>query len=324
MNKKILITGTAGFIGFHLAKRLLNNGYEVMGYDIINDYYAVKYKYARCAILEKFPNYKFIKADLADYDSLLKAFQDFKPNFVVNLAAQAGVRYSLTNPHAYTKSNIDGFLNILEACRAVGVEHLLYASSSSVYGGNTKLPFAVSDRVDTPISLYAATKRTNELMGHVYSHLFQIPTTGLRFFTVYGPFGRPDMSMFLFTKAILAGEPINVFNFGKMQRDFTFVDDIITGIEQLIPKIPNEINPPYRLMNIGNNNPTPLMEMIDELQQQLGKKAIIAMQPLQAGDVPDTYADIDDLQALTGFTPKTPISEGIKQFIAWYKEFHDC
>ncbi len=324
MQKTILITGTAGFIGFHLAQRMLNAGWRVVGYDIINDYYDTKYKYARLDILKTHKNSIFIQGDLADYPTLHGVFAQYKPNVVVNLAAQAGVRYSLTHPHAYTKSNIDGFLNILEACRAHPVEHLLYASSSSVYGGNTKLPFAVSDRVDTPISLYAATKRSNELMGHVYSHLFKIPTTGLRFFTVYGPFGRPDMSMFLFSQAILAGEPINVFNNGEMQRDFTFVDDITQGIEHLIAHPPHAQCPQpfYRLMNIGNNNPTPLMEMIRVLEETLGKKATINFMPLQPGDVPATYADIDDLHALTGFQPKTTIQEGIGKFVEWYKYFH--
>lgn len=333
----ILITGAAGFIGFHLSQRIMQAGHKVIGLDNMNTYYDPKLKQARLEILQKAENFEFIKMDLADRDGIAGVFADHKPDYVVNLAAQAGVRYSLENPHAYIDSNLVGFCNILEGCRHNDVKHLVYASSSSVYGANTKMPFSVHDNVDHPLSLYAATKKSNELMAHTYSHLYQLPTTGLRFFTVYGPWGRPDMALFLFTKAILSGEPIKVFNQGKMRRDFTYVADIVEGIFRLIPIIatgnpdwqgdqpdPGTSKAPYHIFNIGNNNPVELMDMIRTVEEALGQEAIKEMLPMQAGDVPATYADVADLSRVTGFNPATPLSEGITNFVTWYKEFYNA
>lgn len=330
---KILVTGTAWFIGFHLAKRLLARGDEVIGLDNINDYYDVRLKHARMAQLDGLPNYKFIRMDLADCEGIASTFREVHPKRIVHLAAQAGVRYSLTNPHVYVDSNVVGFLNILEACRYNAVEHLVYASSSSVYGANTEMPFSVHHNVDHPVSLYAATKKANELMAHAYSHLYNIPTTGLRFFTVYGPWGRPDMALFLFTKAILEGKPINVYNHGQMRRDFTYIDDIVEGVVRVIDKLPkaddawNSDNPdpgtskaPYKLYNIGNHSPVELMHLIEILEDCLGKTAEKRFLPMQPGDVPATYADVDDLIQDVGFKPTTKIEDGIKQFVAWYKQ----
>jgi UDP-glucuronate 4-epimerase len=315
--RKILVTGAAGFIGFHLSKRLLEEGNEVVGYDNMNDYYDVSLKKSRLDML------------------INKVFTDHAFDTVINLAAQAGVRYSLTNPRAYIDSNIVGFMNILEASRHNNVGHLIYASSSSVYGANTKMPFSIHQNVDHPLSLYAATKKSNELMAHTYSHLYGLPTTGLRFFTVYGPWGRPDMALFLFTKAILAGEPIKVFNNGEMKRDFTYVNDIIEGIYRLINRKP-EPNPlwtgenpdpgtsyaPFKIYNIGNNQPVELLKFISVLEDKLGKEAKKEFLPLQAGDVPATYADVDDLMNDVGFKPKTSIEEGIGEFVQWYKDYY--
>ena len=333
--KTYLITGAAGFIGFHLSKRLLNEGCTIIGLDNLNDYYDVNLKKDRLAILEKEENFKFVFASLEDREAVNKLFFENKIHIVVNLAAQAGVRYSLKNPYAYIDSNIVGFINILEACRHNEIEHLVYASSSSVYGSNEKMPFSTSDNVDHPISLYAATKKSNELMAHTYSHLYDLPTTGLRFFTVYGPWGRPDMALFLFTKAILNDEPIKVFNHGKMERDFTYIDDIIEGVVRVIsnPPEPNadfdRSNPdpgsscaPYKVYNIGNNTPVKLMDFIETLEKHLGKKAKKEFLPLQAGDVPKTYADVDDLIKDVGFKPNTSIDEGIGKFVEWYREYY--
>ena len=351
---KILITGTAGFIGFHLANRLLTRGDEVVGLDNINDYYDIRVKYGRLVnsgILEtleegenleynkliqskKYDNYRFIKLNLEDKENLDKLFKEEKFDAVCNLAAQAGVRYSLTNPMAYMDSNIIGFMNILEACRNFDVKNLSYASSSSVYGLNGKQPFSTHDSVNHPISLYAASKKSNELMAHTYSHLFGIQTTGLRFFTVYGPWGRPDMALFLFTKAILEDKPIDVFNYGEMQRDFTYVDDIVEGITRVIdnPAQPNKnfdkTNPdpstssaPYKVYNIGNNAPVKLMDFIEALEKKIGKTAQKNLLPIQPGDVPSTYADVTDLIDDLGYKPQTSIQEGIDKFVDWYREF---
>lgn len=332
---KILVTGTAGFIGFHLANRLIKEGWEVVGLDNINDYYDVNLKNARLDILQKYKNFKFHKVSLEDKEGVKDVFEVEKPEYVVNLAAQAGVRYSLTNPHAYTSSNIEGFLNILEGCRHFGVKHLIYASSSSVYGANKNMPFSVGNNVDHPVSLYAATKKANELMAHSYSHLYDLPTTGLRFFTVYGPWGRPDMALFLFTKAILEGKAIDVFNHGKMKRDFTYIDDIAEGVFRLIKRTPKEdknwdaFNPdpsssraPYRLFNIGNNNPVELSQFISAIEKALGKKAIKNMLPLQPGDVEETYANVDHLKDVIGFKPDTKIEDGIQSFVDWYRNYY--
>ncbi len=332
--RKILVTGAAGFIGFHLSKRLIALGEDVIGLDNLNDYYDVNLKYARLKQLEGHANFTFIKGDIAEREAITSLFSNQKFDIVVNLAAQAGVRYSLTNPYAYIDSNIVGFINILEGCRHNKVKHLVYASSSSVYGANTKMPFSVHHNVDHPVSLYAATKKANELMAHTYSSLYKLPCTGLRFFTVYGPWGRPDMALFLFTKAILEGNPIDVFNYGKMQRDFTYIDDIIEGVVRVMDKIP-EPNPqwngdkpdvatsyaPYKLYNIGNNNPVELMYFIEVLESCLGKKAKKNLLPIQQGDVPATYADIDDLVRDVDFKPSTPIETGIKHFVEWYKVY---
>ena len=333
---RILVTGAAGFIGYHLSERLLARGDEVFGYDDLNDYYDPTLKRARLARLQSQPGFSFVQAALEDHDALERAFDEFKPQRVVNLAAQAGVRYSLENPRAYIDSNITGFINVLEACRHGGIEHLVYASSSSVYGANRKLPFAVEDSVDHPVSLYAATKKSNELMAHTYSHLFGLPTTGLRFFTVYGPWGRPDMALFLFTKNILAGEPIDVFNHGKHTRDFTYVDDIVEGVVRTLDRVPgpdpdyDPLQPtpasssaPYRVYNIGNQQQVQLSRYIEVIEQCLGRKAKMNLLPLQPGDVPDARADVSALQRDTGYTPSTLIETGVERFIAWYRDYYN-
>jgi UDP-glucuronate 4-epimerase len=316
---RILVTGTAGFIGFHLATALLAEGHEVTGFDNFNDYYAVKLKRDRHARLEAHPRYRGVEADLADYEPLRALVAEGGFDRVCHLAAQAGVRYSLKNPFAYERSNLAGYINILEACRHAGIPRLVYASSSSVYGGNTKLPFSEADRVDTPISLYAATKKANELMAHTYSHLFGLQTVGLRFFTVYGPWGRPDMAMWLFADAMLAGRPIRVFNHGDMERDFSFVDDIVGGIKGALFA---EGLAPYEVFNLGNNHPENLMEMIRTLSECLGVEPFMEMCPLEPGDVRATYADIDKARTQLGYSPATPMREGVPKFIAWYREYH--
>ncbi len=345
---KILVTGTAGFIGFHLANRLIARGDEVVGLDNINDYYDVNLKYGRLkeAGIErdeieynkivqskKYPNYKFIKLNLEDKENLFKLFEKEKFDKVCNLAAQAGVRYSLTNPDAYINSNIVGHMNILEAVRHHDVKALSYASSSSVYGLNKKQPFSTDDNVDHPISLYAATKKADELMSHTYSYLYNIPTTGLRFFTVYGPWGRPDMALFLFTKAILEDRPIDVYNYGNMQRDFTYIDDIVEGVVRVIDNPPkgnpnwdgraSESVAPYKVYNIGNGSPVKLMDFIEAIEETLGKKAKKNLLPMQPGDVPSTWADTTDLEKDLGYKPYTPVKEGIKKFIEWYRKFYN-
>jgi UDP-glucuronate 4-epimerase len=333
--KKVLITGAAGFIGSHLCRRLLERGDVVTGIDNINDYYDVNLKLERLKRLEVKQGFEFIKLDLQDRVAMEKLFAESGFAAAVNLAAQAGVRYSLTNPYSYIDSNIVGFLNVLEGCRHNGVGHLVFASSSSVYGANTKMPFSVHDNVDHPVSLYAATKKANELMAHTYASLYKIPCTGLRFFTVYGPWGRPDMALFLFTKAMLGNRPIDVFNFGKMRRDFTYIDDIVEGVARVIDNIPQPNlrwsgdNPdsatsyaPYRLYNIGNNNPVELMKFIEVIEDCLGMKAIKNFLPLQAGDVPATYADVDDLISDVVFKPATSIETGIRKFVEWYREYY--
>jgi UDP-glucuronate 4-epimerase len=334
---RILVTGAAGFIGSKLTERLIARGDEVLGYDNLNDYYDPTLKAARLARLTPLPGFSFVKASLEDREALEAAFDDFKPQRVVNLAAQAGVRYSLENPRAYIDSNIVGFLNILECCRHRGIEHLVYASSSSVYGANRKLPFAVEDSVDHPVSLYATSKKANELMAHTYSHLFGLPTTGLRFFTVYGPWGRPDMALFLFTRRILAGEPIDVFNHGRHTRDFTYIDDIVEGVIRTLDRVPgpdptyDPMHPspatssaPYRVYNIGNNSPVELLRYIEVLEDCLGRKAEKRLLPLQPGDVPDTYADVTALTRDTGYQPATPVEVGVKNFVAWYRAFYNA
>jgi len=332
----VMVTWAAGFIGFHLSKRLLENGCRVIGVDIINDYYDVKYKHSRLEQLESYPEFSFYKTDIANLENMERIFKENSFDVVVNLAAQAGVRYSLINPHAYVNSNLVGFVNILECCRHNKIKHLVFASSSSVYGANTNMPFSIHDNVDHPVSLYAASKKSNELMAHTYSHLYGLPCTGLRFFTVYGPWGRPDMALFLFTKAILNNEPIKVFNHGKMRRDFTYIDDIIEGVVRVMGKLP-EPNPewtgnnpdpgtsyaPYKVYNIGNNNPVELMDFIVAIEKALGKTAKKDLMDIQPGDVPATYADIDDLIKDVGFKPDTPIEKGIERFIKWYKEYHN-
>jgi len=333
--RKVLVTGAAGFIGFHLCKRLLDAGYQVTGLDNLNHYYDVGLKQDRLKHLEPLNGFAFIKASLEDRDELNRLFARERFDVVVNLAGQAGVRYSLQNPHAYIDSNIVGFMNILEGCRHHGVGHLVYASSSSVYGANTRMPFSIHQNVDHPLSLYAATKKANELMAHTYSSLYGIPVTGLRFFTVYGPWGRPDMAPFLFTKAILEGKPIDVFNSGMMRRDFTYVDDIVEGVARVVDKIP-EANPdwnpdspdpgtsyaPYRLYNIGNNNPIELLRFIELLEECIGKKAMKNFLPMQKGDVTATYADISDLMLDVSFKPLISIEEGVSRFIEWYREYY--
>jgi UDP-glucuronate 4-epimerase len=332
---KVLITGTAGFIGSALAIRLLERGDEVVGIDNLNDYYDVTLKKARLARVSEHAGFTDVRIDLEDRKGIEDVFSKHKPDRVVNLAAQAGVRYSIENPHAYVDTNIVGFVNILEGCRHNNVEHLVYASSSSVYGANTNYPFSVHNNVDHPVSLYAASKKSNELMAHTYSHLFNLPTTGLRFFTVYGPWGRPDMALFLFTKKILAGEPIDVFNHGNHKRDFTYVYDIVEGVIRVLDQVPEPDpdwsgdNPdsatsasPYRLYNIGNNNPVDLLHYIKVLEDCLGKKAEKNMLPLQPGDVPNTYADVSDLIDAVGYKPETSVEEGIARFVEWYKEYY--
>jgi UDP-glucuronate 4-epimerase len=332
---RILVTGAAGFIGSALSERLLARGDEVLGYDNVNAYYDPRLKEARLARLLPRQAFSFVRAALEDRPAMEGAFADFKPQRVVNLAAQAGVRYSIENPHAYVESNLVGFINILEACRHGKVEHLVYASSSSVYGANRKLPFSVQDAVDHPVSLYAATKKANELMAHTYSHLYGLPTTGLRFFTVYGPWGRPDMALFLFTRKILAGEPIEVFNHGRHTRDFTYIDDIVEGVVRTLDRVPppdpafDPMNPtpasstaPYRVYNIGNHQPVQLERYIEVLEAKLGRKAEKILLPLQLGDVPDTAADVEELRRDTGYSPSTPVETGISRFVDWYRDFY--
>lgn len=331
----ILVTGTAGFIGFHLAKALCARGYQVIGIDNVNDYYDVNLKRARLDILKPNPDFEFLQLDLTNKKALDDLFVRYRFSHVVNLAAQAGVRHSMTHPYTYLESNIHGFLNILEACRHSKIEHLIYASSSSVYGANKKMPFSVHDNVDHPLALYAASKKSNELMAHAYSSLYKLPTTGLRFFSVYGPYGRPDMALFIFTKAILEGSPINVFNYGKMKRDFTYIDDIVESIVRLIPKkpLPNKqwtgFSPdpassfaPYRLFNIGNNTTVELIRFIELIEERLGKKAIKNFLPLQDGDVPEALADVNDLINEIDFRPSTPIETGVANFVDWYLDYH--
>ncbi len=332
---KVLVTGAAGFIGSGLTKKLLERGDEVIGIDNLNDYYDPNLKLARLAQFQDHTNYTDIRGDIADRDSMAEIFTKHKPQRVVNLAAQAGVRYSLENPLAYADSNLLGFVNILEGCRNNDVEHLVYASSSSVYGANTEMPFSVHHNVDHPLSLYAATKKSNELMAHTYSHLYRLPTTGLRFFTVYGPWDRPDMALQKFAKAIVTGEPIKLFNYGKHRRDFTYIDDIVEGVIRTLDHIAqpnpnwNSAKPdsatssaPYHIYNIGNNNPVELMRYIEVLENCLGKKAEKELLPLQPGDVPDTYADVSDLIEDVGFKPQTSVEEGIARFVKWYREYY--
>jgi len=332
---KILVTGTAGFIGNFVAERLLQRGDEVIGVDNVNDYYDVRLKEARLDRIKDHPNFTELRIGIHDRAAMQAAFAEHRPQRVVHLAAQAGVRYSLTHPHAYADSNLQGFLNVLEGCRQHGVEHLVYASSSSVYGANSKMPFSVHDNVDHPVSLYAATKKANELMAHSYSHLYKLPTTGLRFFTVYGPWGRPDMAYFLFARAITEGRAIDVFNHGDMRRDFTYIDDIVEGVLRVLDHVPQG-NPawsgdapdpgssraPYRIYNIGNHNPVPLLRMIELLEQNLGQVALKNYLPMQPGDVPATYADVGDLARDVGFRPATSIEAGIARFVAWYRDYY--
>lgn len=329
----ILVTGVAGFIGFHVAQRLLSQGQTVLGIDNLNAYYDVNLKYGRLAQLEAFDRFQFIKLDLADRTGMETLFATHQPDYVIHLAAQAGVRYSLQNPHAYADSNLVGFLHVLEGCRQQQVQHLVFASSSSVYGANRSLPFSVHDNVDHPVSLYAATKKANELMAHTYSHLYRIPTTGLRFFTVYGPWGRPDMALFKFTKAILEGQAIDVYNYGRMRRDFTYIDDIVEGILRVLHHVPGSasvqsINPsnhrhtPYQIFNIGNHQPVELRHFIYVLENALGMQAQKNLLPLQPGDVLETYADISDLTEAVGFQPQTPIEVGIPKFVEWYRQYY--
>jgi UDP-glucuronate 4-epimerase len=332
---KILLTGAAGFIGMTTALKLLARGDEVIGLDNLNDYYSVQLKRDRLARLTPHPGFRFVQMDVADRAGIEALFAAERPERVVHLAAQAGVRYSLQNPHAYVDSNLVGFMNILEGCRHQRVQHLVYASSSSVYGGNTKMPFSEHDSVDHPVSMYAATKKANELMAHTYSHLFGLPTTGLRFFTVYGPWGRPDMALFLFTKAILEGRPIDVFNHGNMRRDFTYVDDIVEGVVRVLDRPaapdpayrpetpdPGTSNAPYRVFNIGNHSPVPLLDFIAAIEAALGQRAEKNLLPLQDGDVPATFADVDALTAWTGFAPQTDIATGIGRFVEWYRGYY--
>ena len=335
MSVKVLVTGAAGFIGMHVSQILLGRGDEVVGLDNLNDYYDPRLKDDRLARLTGKPGFSFVKMDVADREGMAKLFAEQRFDRVVHLAAQAGVRYSLENPHAYIDSNVVGFTNILEGCRHNKVQHLTYASSSSVYGGNTQMPFSEHQGVDHPVSLYAATKKANELMAHTYSHLFGLPTTGLRFFTVYGPWGRPDMALFLFTKAIIEGRPIDVFNHGKMVRDFTFIDDIAEGVVRTLDRIaapdpaydsntadPARSNVPYRIFNIGNQNPTTLMDFIQAIESAVGREAQKNYLPLQDGDVPATHADVEELAQWTGFKPATPVPEGIRRFVAWYRDYY--
>ena len=334
---RVLVTGAAGFIGFHVATRLLARGDAVIGLDNLNAYYDVGLKHARLARLSREAGFSFHKLDLADRAGMADLFRRHRPERVIHLAAQAGVRHSLTDPHAYVESNLVGFLNVVEGCRATRTAHLVYASSSSVYGANTTLPFSVHHNVDHPVSLYAASKKANELMAHTYSHLYGLPTTGLRFFTVYGPWGRPDMAPFVFTRAILAGEPIAVFNNGRMRRDFTYIDDIVEGVVRVLDSVarpnpdwsgqtpdPGSSAAPYRLYNIGNNQPVELLDFIAVLEECLGRPAQKDFQPLQAGDVPETCADVDDLVQAVGFRPSTPLREGLARFVEWYRAYYRC
>ncbi|HTN33143.1 MAG TPA: NAD-dependent epimerase [Marinobacter sp.] len=332
---KILVTGTAGFIGSHLAHRLLDRGDEVIGVDVVNDYYDVNLKEARLDLLTCRPGFTEVRKDIAHREVMAAIFADYKPDRVVHLAAQAGVRYSIENPHAYVEANLVGFINILEGCRHNDVRHLVYASSSSVYGANETMPFSVHDNVDHPLSLYAASKKANELMAHTYSHLYNMPTTGLRFFTVYGPWGRPDMALFIFTRKILAGEPIDVFNHGHHKRDFTYIDDIVEGVIRALDKVaepnaewsgirpdPGTSKAPFRIYNIGSNNPMELSRFIEIIEERIGKKAEKNFLPLQPGDVPATYADVENLIADVGYKPSTTVEEGIANFVDWYREFY--
>lgn len=332
---RALVTGAAGFIGFHVTRRLLGRGDAVVGLDNVNDYYDVRLKEARLALLAAEERFQFVRADLADRATLEQLFSEHRFDAVIHLAAQAGVRYSLTNPHAYIDSNLVGFTNILEGCRHAQVPHLVYASSSSVYGANTQQPFSVHHNVDHPVSLYAATKKSNELMAHAYSHLYRLPTTGLRFFTVYGPWGRPDMALFLFTRAILAGEPIDIFNHGRMRRDFTYIDDIAEGVIRVADRPatpdpdwsgerpdPATSSAPYRVYNIGNHQPVELLHLIEVLEECLGRRAERNLLPMQPGDVPATFADVEALRRNVGFQPSTPIEEGIHRFVEWYRGFY--
>lgn len=331
----ILITGAAGFIGFHLVSKYLKEGRRVVGLDNLNDSYDVNLKLARLGVLKQMPNFQFVRCDLDDANSLTELFREHKFELVVNLAARAGVRHSLIDPQAYVQSNVVGFVNILEACRLHGTRHLIFASSSSVYGGVTKMPFSVHQNVDHPLSIYAASKKANELLAHTYAHLYRLPTTGLRFFTVYGPWGRPDMAMFLFTRAMLAGEPIQIFNHGHMERDFTYIDDVVDGVFRLTDRLPEpdanwngqEPDPgrssaPYRIYNIGNSEPITLMQLIAVLEKSLGIEAKKEFMPMQQGDVPATHADIDDLEREVGFRPRTDIETGVAKFVAWYREYY--
>lgn len=324
ITKKYLITGGAGFIGFYLSKALLDAGAEVAGLDNLNDYYEVSLKEKRLSVLKEYPNYRFIKADLADKEAVFGLFEEYEPQIVVNLAAQAGVRYSIDNPEAYIQSNIVGFFHILEACRKYPVEHLVFASSSSVYGGNKKVPFSTEDQVDKPVSLYAATKKSNELMAYSYSKLYGIPLTGLRFFTVYGPMGRPDMAYYKFAKKIMAGEPIQIYNHGDMMRDFTYIDDIVTGIKNILcnPPKQDENGAAYKIYNIGNNKPEKLMDYIATLEKCLGREAQKEYLPMQPGDVYETYADVQELIDDFGFKPSTTIEEGLGRFAQWFLEYY--
>jgi UDP-glucuronate 4-epimerase len=332
---KLLVTGAAGFIGYHTARKLLERGDEVVGLDNLNEYYDVTLKHARLKQLAKYPQFRFVKLDLAEREAMAKFFEREKFPRVIHLAAQAGVRYSLTHPNAYIDSNIVGFMNVLEGCRYSGVGHLVYASTSSVYGANTKMPFSVHQNVDHPLSMYAATKKANELMAHTYSYLHGLPTTGLRFFTVYGPFGRPDMALFLFTRNILAGKPIDVFNYGNHRRDFTYIDDIVEGVVRTADRVaqpdpawngdapdPATSKAPYRIYNIGNNRPTELMRYIEVIEETLGRKATKNLLPMQLGDVPDTFADVEDLVRDVGYKPATPVEVGVKRFIEWYLGYY--
>jgi UDP-glucuronate 4-epimerase len=333
----VLVTGAAGFIGFALARRLLGGGRAVVGVDSVNNYYDPALKEARLAVLRQFKNFTFHRVDLADRDATAAIFRDGIFGPVVHLAAQAGVRYSLENPHAYLDANLAGFLNILEGCRHHKTGHLVFASSSSVYGANTQLPFSVHHNVDHPVSLYAATKKANELMAHAYSHLYDLPATGLRFFTVYGPWGRPDMAMFIFAKAIAEGRPIKLFNYGRMRRDFTYVDDVIEAVERVIERVPakasaaprGNLDPgsstaPWRIYNIGNNRTVEVSRVVELLEREFGRKAKTELVPMQPGDVPETCADVDDLMRDVGFRPSTPVEDGIHNFVAWYRDFHQC
>ena len=325
ISKTYIVTGAAGFIGFYLSKSLLGLGCKVIGIDNLNDYYDVSLKEDRLSILKTNEKFTFVKCDIADKTNLEDVFNTYKPDIVVNLAAQAGVRYSIDNPEAYVKSNLVGFCNILECCRNYPIDHLVYASSSSVYGGNDKVPFSVEDKVDNPVSLYAATKKSNELLAYSYSKLYNIPSTGLRFFTVYGPYGRPDMALFKFTKNILEDKPIEIYNNGDMYRDFTYIDDIITGVVNILPNCPivDKKGVPYKVYNIGNNNPEKLMDFVTIIEESLGKEAIKEYKPMQMGDVYQTYADVDELIKDFGFKPDTKLRYGVERFVNWYKEYYN-